>query len=72
MRRSLARFSERGASHRFPSWADSITDTLEFSFSVHTGHDNAEGCFNVMEAGPMPYRGRFAISRSPKHRVDRC
>jgi len=37
MRRSRARFSGPGASNRSPSWADSITATPGFKFSVHTG-----------------------------------
>jgi hypothetical protein len=37
MCRSLARFSGPGASNRSRSWADSITTTSGFEFSVHTG-----------------------------------
>src|SRR5215831_15613612 len=36
MRRFLARFSGPGASNRSRSWADSITTTSGFEFSVHT------------------------------------
>jgi hypothetical protein len=36
IRRSLAGFSGPGASHRFPYWADSLTATPGFGFSVHT------------------------------------
>src|SRR5215471_10209203 len=36
MRRFLARFSGPGASNRSKSWADSITTTSGFEFSVHT------------------------------------
>jgi hypothetical protein len=37
MRRSLARFSGPVSLIHAPSFADSITTTLEFRFSVHTG-----------------------------------
>jgi hypothetical protein len=36
MRRSLVQFSGPGASNRSSSWADSITTTPGFEFSVHT------------------------------------
>src|SRR6202048_1506125 len=37
MRQSLARFSASVSSFHAPSWADFITTTLAFRFSVHTG-----------------------------------
>jgi hypothetical protein len=36
MRQSLARFSASVSSFHAPSWADFITTTLAFRFSVHT------------------------------------
>src|SRR3981189_282837 len=38
MRQSLARFSASVSSFHAPSWADFITTTLAFRFSVHTTH----------------------------------
>src|SRR5882672_5922354 len=37
MRLSRARFSDPASSLRTPSWADFITNTFGFEFSVHTG-----------------------------------
>jgi hypothetical protein len=43
MRRFLARFSELASSVHAPSWADFITTTPEFKFSVHTGLRDQSG-----------------------------
>src|SRR6266403_5480367 len=66
MRPFLARFSEPVWSGHLPSWADFITTTPVFRFSVHTDR-------RLLDAGvPDPRRGRFRVDCRERRAHQEC